>query len=795
MMAACCLLLAASAHAQAPVADFSGTPLVGAPSLSVSFTDASTGSPTSWEWDFGDSGTSAGQNPSHSYTSAGSYAVSLTAANAGGQDTEVKPDYVTVTTGRIVNVSTGAELDSAVWNALDGDTIVAANGTYTDSGTPFLRLEGKNNITIRGASGDPADVILQGQGWASKKRNDDILWLWGCHDAIVSHMTFEECNDYGIKLENTLNNGQGLQNITISHCDFKNIGTRMIKGTGADQIIVDTGIIHHCNFENTKIPPGNWHDQGNYISAIDCMVLHDWIIRDNVFKNIKGNSGGGRGAIFVWVESVNVLSERNVFTGCDRSIAYGNPSGSSTGPDDHHMTNGMIRNNFIVNGADTGIELCWINGCKVYHNTVLTDDPVNGKGIHYHYNELLGIHIASNIVRGMIYGDPGDVTVENNITSGIEDSWFEDVSTGDLHLTALATPAIDQVDRLADCVEDFDQETRPTESGMCDIGGDERLVGPQPPVAEFSGNPTEGNVPLTVYFTDLSSGSPTSWDWTFGDGGSDTVQDPSHEYTSTGDYTVSLTAYNAEGQDTETKPDYISVTEGQPPVADFVGSPTSGSAPLDVDFTDLSTNNPTSWYWTFGDGGTSTEQSPGHTYTSDGDYTVGLTAYNAYGQDTETKPDYISVSTGGEQDYFCGSIEIEKGTILSGDHNSVHASDDVYLEVQSVKSTGKYTTQVIYYYNTGLSSLSSLTVTSESHPSHVPQRQRIWLWNFTTSQWVEEDVRDITSTSDETTVLPISSPSPYLSGSSEVRLRIRQGERLNTTQWTHYIDLVKITAG
>jgi PKD repeat protein len=107
-------MLTSAALAQAPVSDFSGAPLVGAPTLSVSFTDASTGSPTSWDWDFGDGGSSTAQSPGHDYTSAGSYAVSLTATNAGGEDTEVKPDYVTVTTGRIVNVSTGAELDSAV---------------------------------------------------------------------------------------------------------------------------------------------------------------------------------------------------------------------------------------------------------------------------------------------------------------------------------------------------------------------------------------------------------------------------------------------------------------------------------------------------------------------------------------------------------------------------------------------------------------------------------------------------------------------------------------------------------
>jgi PKD repeat protein len=83
--------------------------------------------------------------------------------------------------------------------------------------------------------------------------------------------------------------------------------------------------------------------------------------------------------------------------------------------------------------------------------------------------------------------------------------------------------------------------------------------GPQPPVAEFSGNPTAGPAPLPVSFTDLSSGSPTSWDWTFGDGGTDTVQHPSHEYTAENSYTVSLTAHNSQGQDTETKVDYITV--------------------------------------------------------------------------------------------------------------------------------------------------------------------------------------------------------------------------------------------
>ena len=82
-----------------------------------------------------------------------------------------------------------------------------------------------------------------------------------------------------------------------------------------------------------------------------------------------------------------------------------------------------------------------------------------------------------------------------------------------------------------------------------------------------------------------------------------------------------------------------------PPVAAFVGNPTSGYAPLGVQFTDQSTHKPTSWLWDFGDGTpTSTLQSPYHTYNNVGIYTVSLTATNAYGFDNETKVNYITTS-------------------------------------------------------------------------------------------------------------------------------------------------------
>ena len=169
---------------------------------------------------------------------------------------------------------------------------------------------------------------------------------------------------------------------------------------------------------------------------------------------------------------------------------------------------------------------------------------------------------------------------------------------------------------------------------------------PGAPVAEFVGSPTSGSKPLTVYFTDQSTNSPTAWNWAFGDGGTSTAQNPSHIYNNDGSYTVSLTVSNVSGSNTKLKSNYIVVSSISPPVAYFVGSPTSGSAPLTVQFTDQTTGGPTNWSWTFGDGGTSTAQNPSHIYSGAGVYTVDLTAWNIYGTGEITKTNYITVSGG-----------------------------------------------------------------------------------------------------------------------------------------------------
>jgi PKD repeat protein len=105
------------------------------------------------------------------------------------------------------------------------------------------------------------------------------------------------------------------------------------------------------------------------------------------------------------------------------------------------------------------------------------------------------------------------------------------------------------------------------------------------PAADFSGSPTTGIAPLAVTFSDISTGSPTAWSWTFGDGGTSTAQNPSHTYTVPGTYDVALTITNACGNNTMTKTGYVTVTSATTTITydDFeagMGSYTDGGADM-----------------------------------------------------------------------------------------------------------------------------------------------------------------------------------------------------------------------
>ena len=145
----------------------------------------------------------------------------------------------------------------------------------------------------------------------------------------------------------------------------------------------------------------------------------------------------------------------------------------------------------------------------------------------------------------------------------------------------------------------------------------------EPVQAEFTAVPKTGTPPLSVQFSDLSSGHPTAWDWTFGDGSSSEKQDPGHTYTSAGSYDVILTVRNSEGSDTLKKVNFIVVTQPPEPfLANFTVSPTNGMAPLTVQCKDKSIGNPTRINYNFGDGFNIAGPDPLHTYKYPGNYTI-----------------------------------------------------------------------------------------------------------------------------------------------------------------------------
>ena len=179
----------------------------------------------------------------------------------------------------------------------------------------------------------------------------------------------------------------------------------------------------------------------------------------------------------------------------------------------------------------------------------------------------------------------------------------------------------------------------PVKNGQFAAGG-----GGSGPGANFVASPTTTTIGTNIAFTDLSTGTPTTWLWDFGDGATSTMQHPSHPYAATGTYTVTLTITNGSGSSTFARTNYITITSGTP-VVDFTANDTTPAVSQAVSFTDTSSGTPTAWEWSFGDGGTSTNgPQVSHAYNTAGTYSVTLTVTTASGQATVTKTNYIVVS-------------------------------------------------------------------------------------------------------------------------------------------------------
>ncbi|HEV7570250.1 MAG TPA: PKD domain-containing protein [Thermoanaerobaculia bacterium] len=142
--------------------------------------------------------------------------------------------------------------------------------------------------------------------------------------------------------------------------------------------------------------------------------------------------------------------------------------------------------------------------------------------------------------------------------------------------------------------------------------------------ASFVVSPSAGVAGITTFICSDTSTGATSWSWNFGDGGTSTLQNPAHIYNAPGTYTIQLTA---NGQSFASR--VISVSSGI--AADFAFSPLNPTTQTNINFSDRSSGNITSWFWNFGDGTSSTVPNPVKRYSSGGNYPVTLTVSTSTG--------------------------------------------------------------------------------------------------------------------------------------------------------------------
>jgi len=367
------------------------------------------------------------------------------------------------------NVSNESELNTAMANLGDGDEVVLPSGTYDLQQAHGYYIT-TPNVTVRGATGDRDDVILYGGGM-----NNDL----GIYEAIqfaasnitVRDLTIEGFYNHAIHVQ------PGAHGAHVDNVRTLNIGQQHMK-MGTSGIYTDDGIVENCLMEQDE--PRSNHPILNYTGGVDLLGARNWIIRDNVAMNIQGETGEGGGAIFFWQKIVNPTVEGNVIINCDRGIAMGNPGYQGS----DNLVGGIVRNNFICHANEVNLELIATVDLKVYNNTIYGESGSSyARAVSMEGTVTSGLELINNLIHGDIMDRGLPFTDTNNITGSTADaSWFVNLAEGDLHLTELATLAIDQGVPLADVFEDIDRETRPVGS-FPDIGADEYVPEPATLVA------------------------------------------------------------------------------------------------------------------------------------------------------------------------------------------------------------------------------------------------------------------------------------------------------------------------
>ncbi|HUR31441.1 MAG TPA: T9SS type A sorting domain-containing protein [Saprospiraceae bacterium] len=397
----------------------------------------------------------------------------------------------TIVTGEVVTVNSVSSFRNAInqANASGGNmTILIEDGTYQVSSSVSYPYITANNLVIRSLSGNRDMVILHGGGMHDVSPNtEDGLNVAG-NNVIIADLTIKDVGNHGIQVSG--------HNLRVHNVRIQNTYQQMLKGaTSASSI--DSAVIQCSLFEYTSGVGPNY-----YIGGLDIHKGKDWIVRDNVFKNIISPAAStAEHAIHFWNNSANNTIERNLIINCDRGIGFGLGSSPNTG--------GLVRNNMIYNDGsglfnDVGIALESSPGTKVYNNTIYIQYE---NAIEYRFSATTAVDMINNLTNKLIRSrDGGQGNVSNNVTDA-EASWFEDVSEGDLHLAFDVSGVVNQgVDLSTEVTDDFDQTSRPQGSAF-DIGAHELIMTGINIKSDYSTirlfpNPNEGI--FNIFFVNLT---------------------------------------------------------------------------------------------------------------------------------------------------------------------------------------------------------------------------------------------------------------------------------------------------
>lgn len=309
------------------------------------------------------------------------------------------------------------------------------------------------------------------------------------------------------------------------------------------------------------------------------------------------------------------------------------------------------------------------------------------------------------------------------------------------------------------------------------------------PIANFSANITLGCVPVKVDFTDRSTsseGNITSWEWDFGDGGTSTQQNPSHTYTNTGFYTVTLVVTSSNGcKRTISRGRFIRVVDGVSTDFNFTLG-RSCTAPVTVNFRNQSSGpGNISYSWTFGNGQTSTDRNPTVTYNAANTYNVRLNAQSDFGCSgtitkqvtiTETQtdfngPDYACI--GQPANFLNASSKAPDASFWNFDDGTTSAQTN---PVKTFLTAGTYNVKMINFFSNCTDSVTKTVIvqdkpavdfsvddsTSCSAPFNVQFTDltpggATWLWDFGdgTTSTLQNPQHQYTDTGQHTVTLTV----------------------------------------